>query len=84
MLWSGNGSAKEFVLRWPKGESFGGEEECGGVFVPAENWDMKERTIRADELALAGPDEVRYYGLRARGGLGGEYWAMAWPLVGTQ
>lgn len=54
MLRSGKGSTTELVLRCVKGESFGGEDECGGVFVPAENCDMKERTDHEGELALAG------------------------------
>lgn len=31
-----------------RGESLGGEEEGEGAFEPAENWDMKERTVRVE------------------------------------
>lgn len=31
-----------------RGESLGGEEDGEGAFEPAENWDMKERTVRLE------------------------------------
>lgn len=59
MLWLGKGFDEWcFFLRFTPLSSLGGDAGGDGVFAPAENWDMKERTGVAESQQRVSIDVV--------------------------